>query len=275
MNSFFPKNVKKTTILVYHNIPVAADKTKLQSDSVNKDQFDLQMRFLRDQSFNVISLKKLVTNLEQKKIEKKTVVITFDDGYRTNLSNALSILKKYDIPATIFLAAGYIGRKQFFPWLDLHNDAANSEDLTPMDWDEVKELFNAGIEIGSHTVSHKFLPKMDREAIEREVLQSQAIIEERVGEKPGSFALPFSFPVFHWKWPSFRSAVMNALKKGGYTCCCTLLRGHITRKTNPFLLKRIVIGKIDDLKSFHAKLCGTYACTRFPQMIYQQFLKQY
>lgn len=270
------KYAQKTTILVYHNIPSTTETTELQADSVREDEFECQMHFLRDNSFNVISLQKLVSNLiNHKKIEKKTVVITFDDGYRTNFSNALPIMIKYNIPATVFLAAGYIGKNKSFPWLDLPRDSSSSEALAPMDWEDVKKLCNAGIEIGSHTFSHKFLPRMDNEAIEREILLSQAVIKEKVGEKPCVFAFPFSFPVFHWKWPSFKSVVMKALKKGGYKCCCTLLRGHITRNTNPFLLKRIVIGKFDDLKSFNTKLTGAYAWTRVPQMIFQQFLKKY
>jgi len=266
----------KITILAYHNIPSLTDKNELQSDSVSKDEFERQMQFLCTNSFNVIPLQMLVSNLiNHKIIKKKTVVITFDDGYRSNFSNALPVIKKYNIPATVFLAAGYIGKNKSFPWLNFPSESSSSEDLKPMDWDEVTKLYNAGIEIGSHTYSHQFLPMMDNEAIETEILLSQAIIEEKLGEKPSAFALPFSFPVFHWSWPSFKSILLNALRKGGYKCCCTLLRGHIIQKTNPFLLKRMVIGKFDNLQSFNAKLTGRYAWTRVPQMIFQQFLKKY
>ena len=270
------KYAQKTTILTYHNIPSPTPEVELQADSVTVDEFECQMRFLRDNSFNVIPLQSLVSNLlERKKIDKKTVVITFDDGYKSNFSNAFPILQKYKIPATVFLAVDYIGKNRSFSWLELPHNSTCVEELSPMDWEDVTELCKAGIEIGSHALSHKFMPKMKAEEIEKEILKSQTVIEDKIGEKPRAFAFPFSFPVFHWSWPLFKFIAIKALKKGDYTCCCTILRGHINKRTNPFFLKRIVIGKFDDLKSFYAKLIGGYAWTRGPQLIFQTFAKKY
>jgi len=264
------------TILVYHSVSSDTNKTKLLTDSVCLAEFEKQIRFLREGSFKVIPLKDLVYHLEKgEQIPRKSVVITFDDGYKNTFSNAYPILEKYKMPATVFLAAGYIGSKGLFPWLESFRGSSYFDDLSPMNWEEVIELHNSGIEIGSHTFSHKFLPRMNRNEIEEEVLKSQSVITEKIGTIVRSFALPFSFPIKHHSWPTFRRVLLEALEKGGYTSCCTMLRGHITLKSYPFFLKRIPVVKYDNLKSFSAKLLGCYTWTRIPQYIFQALFKNY
>jgi len=270
------EDTRKATILVYHSVSAEEDKSRLRSDSVRVKDFDLQMKFLRKQSFNVIPLQKLVYFLRTKeRIPGKTVVVTFDDGYKSTFLNAYPILRKYDIPASVFVAVGYIGGGKPFPWLNSGCEEGESYELVPMSWEEVAELHSTGIEIGSHTYSHKFMPKLRKEEIEEEILKSQLVIKDKTDEVPFSFALPFSFPIKHRSWPNFESILVSALKKGGYTSCCTMLRDHITSKTPPFCLKRIPIFKYDDLNMFYAKLLGCYSWNYIPQLIFQNYFKNY
>lgn len=274
--SFLPEDIKKATILVYHNITSEINKSKMQLDSVKIDEFERQMLFLRENDFNVITLKKLLKVLiNGEKIKKKTIVITFDDGYKTHFLRAFPILQKYNIPATVFLAVNYIGKDVVLPWIDSFDDLDKVEDLRPLDWEEVRKLYHAGIEIGSHTFSHKFLPKMDKEAIQNELIISAATIREVLGKSPTSFALPFSFPIKHRSWPHFKSTLMSALHKAGYTSCCTSCRGYVDLKSNTYMLKRIFINKYDTLQSFYLKSIGAYMWTRFPQFIFQKYFKNY
>lgn len=270
------KNSNKTTILAYHNIPSSINRTDLQDDSVTRTEFEKQIKFLLDNAYEVISLNKLVSMVVNgNELNRKTVVITFDDGYRTIFTNAFPVLKKYEIHATVFLATKYIGTNRAFPWLNLNNATNRTEDLIPMNWDEVIELHNNGIEIGSHTYSHQFLPVLGAQDIEMEILHSQADIEGAIGKKPTTFAFPFSFPVIYWRWRSFKSKAVSALEKGQYTCACTTQRGHISRNTHSYFMERIVIGKSDNLRSFKTKVSGGYAWTRLHQSIFQNFFKKY
>lgn len=266
----------RATILVYHNVPSETDRSKLRNDSVSADDFERQMLFLKENSFNVISLKTLIYFLRSgNRIPRKSIIVTFDDGYKTAYTNAYPILKKYGIPATIFLAVGFIGKSKRFPWLQTDNGDHFVENPSAMNWDEVRQLHDAGIEIGSHTLSHRLLPKLDIRDIEEEILASQAIIQERLSHTPRALALPFSFPIVHSNWPNFKSALLRTLKKGKYTSCCTMLRRHISSRTDPFILGRLPVGKFDDLALFNAKLVGSYTWTRFPQYMFQNFLKKY
>jgi peptidoglycan/xylan/chitin deacetylase (PgdA/CDA1 family) len=85
--------------------------------SASKDNFSKQMEYL-SKNYNVISLKKFMEyKKNNEKIPKNTVVITFDDGYNDSYKNAYPILKKFDLPATIYLTTGYIGNDKI-PWWD-------------------------------------------------------------------------------------------------------------------------------------------------------------
>ncbi len=264
----------KAVILAYHNIPQNAKEAALLPDSVPAEKFEQQMRFLREHNFNIISLGDLAGLLREKKeIRKKTIVLTFDDGYKTFLLQALPVLHKYDLPATVLIAVDFIGTQRPFAWLVA--SAQNSENVLPMDWQDILELRDNGFEIGSHTCSHQFLPAMRRQQIEKEVIYSGDLIEAKIGARPRSFAVPFSFPLHQKAWPHFQTTFFELLERGGYAACCTSTRGTIDIRSHPFYLQRFFITTYDDLASFHAKALGAYSWTRFPQFVYQRYLKNY
>jgi peptidoglycan/xylan/chitin deacetylase (PgdA/CDA1 family) len=266
------KPARASTILVYHDISSEGDHCQLLEDSVTARNFEAQMKFLRDNSFEVISLSKLLSAMiEGDSQPVGGVVITFDDGYKNLICNALPVLKKYGIPATFFLPASLIGSDAPFPWLT----HAGERPSHPMTWDNVRNLCDEGFEIGSHSLTHRFMPALSEQEVSDEVLRSKDVIEKAAGTKVCAFAHPFSFPMVHRKWRSFRNLFLSALKQGGYRCCCTMARGHVDSDSDPFQLNRIPIGKSDDLDRFRAKLCGYYVWTRPLQRVYQSLVKRY
>lgn len=110
----------KVAILMYHRV---LSKKELDQHYVQPgmyvldDVFDMQMRFMKEH-FHIISFQELLNIWENKNFDetKRYCVITFDDGWLDNYTNAYPTLKKYDIPATIFLPTSYIGtNKSFWP----------------------------------------------------------------------------------------------------------------------------------------------------------------
>ncbi len=263
------------TILVYHGIVDDAAEGYFPEDSVRVQNFERQMRFLREQSFNVVPLGKILSYLENKEtIPAKTVAITFDDGYRDTYTNAFPIMKRYNIPATIFLAASFIGQQRPFPWLvPIHQVSPDAR--YPLNWEQVRELRAEGIDMGSHTFTHCFLPGMNKGRIFHEIKKSQDCIKKNLDEDTNLFALPYSFPMTHHNWPSFQKELIEVLKERAFRCCATMLRGHIAVQDNPFTLNRIPVGKYDDISMYQAKLRGCYAWSRIPQKIYQYLFKKY
>lgn len=95
----------RLAVLIYHRVLAAPDP--LRNWDVDIKQFDRQMRLLK-MRFNVLPLREAVELLEQGRLPQLAVSITFDDGYRDNHDNALPILARYDLPATFFIATGYL-----------------------------------------------------------------------------------------------------------------------------------------------------------------------
>ena len=99
------------TILVYHRVLVEPDPLR-QGEAV-AEVFDQEMRFL-SKHFAVLPLLEAVSLLKQGALPKRACCITFDDGYADNLTVALPILKRYDLPVTVFVATGYLDGQRMF-----------------------------------------------------------------------------------------------------------------------------------------------------------------
>ncbi|MFT3847204.1 MAG: polysaccharide deacetylase family protein [Propionivibrio sp.] len=93
------------TILIYHR--VLAKRSELLPDEMDAERFERQMRYLA-RYFSVIPLPEAVQRLHRGELPRRACCVTFDDGYADNLTVALPILERYGLPATLFVATGYI-----------------------------------------------------------------------------------------------------------------------------------------------------------------------
>jgi len=109
---------ESAVILMYHSISSELDRKWIDPDiDIPVETFEEQMHYLM-KNCKVVSMDHLCESIRSNSpIEPKTVVITFDDGYRNNLQNAVKILEKYKLPATIYLATGYVSRGET-QWID-------------------------------------------------------------------------------------------------------------------------------------------------------------
>jgi peptidoglycan/xylan/chitin deacetylase (PgdA/CDA1 family) len=105
--------------------------------------------------------------------QQKVVILTFDDGYESQYSNAKPILDKYDFKATFSIVCNYVG---------------NGNRMT---WGEIKSLQHEGHDIASHTMNHLDLSKLPPQKVEYEVAQSKQCLLDQ-GINPKSFAYPFN-----------------------------------------------------------------------------------
>ena len=255
------------TMLVYHRIE--DDGATLLPDSVSLSEFQCQMRYIVEAGYSPMTARELAALVEAgEEPPEKSVVVTFDDGYLDTYTHAFAELEFFRMPATVFVAAGHIGSATPFPWLGRGGGK-------PMDWQHVGKLHKAGIEIASHTYSHPFTPNLTKNELRLELERSKGTIEEKLGAPVHSLALPYSFPMRHPRWPTFRARLREALDANGYVCCCTMQRGHITPRDDVFALRRMPVGRDDDMRLFQAKLEGCFAWTAPLQAFYQRFLKSY
>lgn len=117
-----------------------------------------------------------VNNQKNKIINKTYISFTFDDGYKNHFDLAFPIFKKYNITATEYVIVGKIGEE--------------FEGSKLMNWDDLKDLNNAGWDIESHTLTHPYLTRLNQEEIEKEFYISKKILEER-GFEVSSVAIPY------------------------------------------------------------------------------------
>ena len=184
--SHIKSNIKsKVIILVYHR--VITDYKSWSIDTVDKTDFEKQMIYLQ-KTHDIITLDKLVYALVKKKpLSKKTIVITFDDGYKDNYTNAFPILKKYNIPATIFLTTGHIGTDNIF-WWDKIGYIFNYSNQNIFDIEDFDFLKNNSIHNKPQTLTQVFkefkkLPDDEKELfINKLIKKSKVDIPKNIGK---------------------------------------------------------------------------------------------
>ena len=129
-------NQKKVLILAYHGITDRQYKIAPWTQ-IHLRLFKQQMRYIK-RRYTVISLKDAVDSIRYgKDLPQNSVVITFDDGYRNNLTTALPVLEKFRIPATIFVTAGYVGSSKILPSDEVYITLLNSKKIGPINIPEM------------------------------------------------------------------------------------------------------------------------------------------
>jgi hypothetical protein len=107
--------IRQVPILTYHCI--SAGNNTLY---VEPKQFDLQLRNLLKQGYTPITARELVNSwVSGTPLPSRPIVLTFDDGYRDNYTNAFTLLKKYRVKATLFVITGAVGRPNYLTWAQI------------------------------------------------------------------------------------------------------------------------------------------------------------
>jgi peptidoglycan/xylan/chitin deacetylase (PgdA/CDA1 family) len=122
---------------------------------------------------------------------RRALHVTFDDAF-CSVAAALPTLQRLRIPATVFACAGYAddGRPLDVPELSA-DAAAHPAELATMPWDELRTLADAGVEIGSHTVTHPHLTRLDDAQLRQELGESRERIGDELGRECRYLAYPY------------------------------------------------------------------------------------
>jgi peptidoglycan/xylan/chitin deacetylase (PgdA/CDA1 family) len=219
-------------ILMYHYLsepPPGADIIR-QDLSVSPEQFDRHLAYLREAGYQTISMHQLSYTLSQgKELPPKSVIITFDDGYRDHYENAFPILLKYGYTGTFFVFTQVI-------------DEYNVDFLT---WEMIAEMHQAGMEFGSHSYRHSDLTDRDVDFLVYEIVGSKEAIEARIGE-----------PVRFFCYPSGRydNLTMQVLESADFWGAVTTQWGGEQSYSDRFEMPRIRIRGNDSAAALAEKL---------------------
>lgn len=197
--------------------------------------FARQLDYLR-QFGDFISLSDAIAMLDSKEpIEGRYFCITFDDGFKNNLTNAVPILVEKRAPAAFFLTTDYIDRT---PEIDkdlLLQFYSHRQTLMEfLSWQDCREMIAAGMEIGSHTMHHARLAQLDEASVSKELTQSKATIESNLGVACPHFCAPFGIPDRDFTPTRDPDLVRDA----GYQSMLTTDRGPMYGGGDPFHIRR-------------------------------------
>jgi peptidoglycan/xylan/chitin deacetylase (PgdA/CDA1 family) len=169
------RSIGYVPILMYHyirEVSEAEDPLGFRL-SVRPDRFAEQMAWLNQNGYTTLTMGELATCLRaEENCPRRPVALTFDDGYADVASEALPILKRYGFTATFYIVTGFVDQPGY---------------LTRK---QVRELHAAGMEIGSHTLSHAGLTGLSIAEARREIYWSKLILEEWLGSEVVSFSYP-------------------------------------------------------------------------------------
>jgi peptidoglycan/xylan/chitin deacetylase (PgdA/CDA1 family) len=247
----------RVPILMYHSISdnLFGKSHPYYQINTSPQVFARQMRWLRSNGYRTLDLTQMWAGMEAGQDLSKTVVITFDDGYRDFYTDAFDALRQCGFTATIFLATDRI-----------KDSSVRIEGVDYLTWAEVVELHAAGIRFGSHTVTHPDLRSLGPEQIEYEVGYSKEIIEQKLGAPVESFSYPFAFPE---EDKNFTQFLVDILENQGFENGVSTIIGRASKKNNHFYLPRLPVNSWDDASLLRAKLEGGYDWLHWPQWLYK------
>jgi peptidoglycan/xylan/chitin deacetylase (PgdA/CDA1 family) len=263
-----PDGLRTLSILMYHKVNDLPDNPT----TVPVAKFDEQLARLGELGYNVVDLDAVLDHYTVgRPLPEKAVLITFDDGYRDTLENALPVLQKHGCPAVIFIPVAYMEDRTPLPHetILLQRGMRNPT----LDWGLMRELDASGVRVESHGIAHRPLAEMSLDEAVREIAVSKLKLEEQLGRPVRAYSyVKGSEAHFH---PVHESL----LKQAGYEIAFTTISRGNGPGTNPFRLGRynvepypsrtfdLVLAGACDLIALKDTVTGTHARRLFNQAL--------
>jgi peptidoglycan/xylan/chitin deacetylase (PgdA/CDA1 family) len=238
-------------ILAYHSV----SDQRQDGLSVRPADFEWQMRWLAEHGYRSLTLAEYARQRPRR--GEKIVLITFDDGYADNATQAFPILQRYQLRATLFLIADLVDQDHVFWWDQPKVRHASERGLfAPLRWSQVQRLAEAGFEFGSHTCTHPpALTQLEPEACWREIAESRLKLEQRLGTRVVSFCYPRG---------DLNPAVVRMVEQAGYACA-VVTPPRLGIPLNRYTLRRISLYR--EYTPWHFR----FMTTTFFRRNYEQF----
>jgi peptidoglycan/xylan/chitin deacetylase (PgdA/CDA1 family) len=255
-------------VLMYHKVNDRPENPI----SVPIGLFDEQMAVLRELGYQVVSLDDVLDHVAGiRPLPHGAVLITFDDGYRDILENALPVLRRHGYPAVIFVPIGYLDDARPLP----HEERLTALGLVnaTLRWEELPALEAGGIRVESHGISHRPLADLDVDEAAREITLSKLRLEERLGRPVRAFAYVKGSEAH------YRPVHLSLLKQAGYEIAFTSVSGGNRAEMDPLRLHRyniepyahrtfeLVLAGACDLIGVKDTVAGTHARRIFNQAL--------
>jgi len=225
-------------ILLYHRFGPAV----IDGMTIKSSVFEAHLRYLRDNGYRVIRLRQLIDWYQKKgpPPPAKSVVIVEDDAHKSVYSDMLPLVKKYNVPVTVFIYPSAISNAKY-----------------AMTWDQLRALKQTGLfEFQGHTYWHpnfrkdrkKMSPAEFEKSVDMQLSKSKGKIEKELGVKVDMLAWPFGI---------YDDYLLKKAAAAGYIATFTIERRHATVGDSVMKLPRYLMINADQGKAFAQILAGT------------------
>lgn len=203
-------------VLCYHNLAPQSKGRMILAAKV----FEEQMRYLKNQGYRVINLQQFIEFVSLKRqLPARSILLTFDDGYRSFSQYAAPVLKELGFTATLFVYTDFVG--------------AGANAFT---WDDLKKLREEGFDVQAHSKSHGDMVRAGKEPaneydrrLEAELAQPRALFQKYLGFAPEILAYPYGRQ---------DDAVVRRTRERGYTAAFTVRRQGSPSFVDPYRIHR-------------------------------------
>lgn len=219
-------DVQSVRLLTYHRIGVPREG-RYEKLTVPPRRFGRQLTVMQLMGYRFCGLDAVAKWLRgDEPLRGRPVVLTFDDGYADLFEQAFPLLIRHRLPAVVYLVAD----KRTDSWLDWGRKGP----LPLLSWEQAREMAEAGVSFGSHTLSHAHLTRCTRARAWAEIADSKKALEDELGRPVNHFCYPYG---------EYDPSIADAVAKAGYATACTTRKGVLTRDTDPYQLPRLTVGK--------------------------------
>ena len=229
-------------ILCYHNVASPPKDARFRLLYVSPDSFERQLWTLRRLGLRGVSAGEGIAQLHNASA-RGCVVFTFDDGYADTLTTAAPLMRRYGFTATCYVVSSAIGA--YNCW-----DAEFLGERKPlMSREQLDEWLAAGMEVGSHSLSHQPLPELPKDTALREIAESRVALRNLLGVPIEHFAYPFG---------RFTAETVELVRRAGYSSAVTVLPGMARRSDDRLRLPRILVNGERGLWNFLLHVATPY-----------------
>jgi peptidoglycan/xylan/chitin deacetylase (PgdA/CDA1 family) len=229
-------------ILAYHAISDLAADPVLAEYGVPPALFAAQLDDLVERGWEFVDLNAVLASLDEgEPLPRRALLLTFDDAYVDLLEVACPLLEARGISAVVFAVADRVGASNLW---DQPKGAAALELLGA---EGLREVAKRGVEVGSHTATHRSLPRLDRSELGDELAGSAATLEALGLPRPRAFSYPYG---------GAGDGLATAVEQAGYEIAFTTAWGDPDRDTSRYLLPRTEIHASDTPRKLRLKLAA-------------------
>ena len=217
-------------VIQYHKIDKPGRGVLVRGGFTPPARFARQMSYMKRQGFVFYSASELIDHYkEHGDFPHNGITLTFDDGWKDNYTNAFPVLQRLGIKATIFLVPSCIGKTSAKAMAQGESERAH------LSRSEILEMSKHGIEFGSHSMNHKWLPNLTPEEVKFEVEESKKQLQDLLQKSCNVFA----YPAGHYS-----ASVERAVENAGYTAAFTTTYGP-GESTDLYALNRVEVLRRD------------------------------